>query len=160
MTTIELITPIEAPVETCFQLSLSIDLELKAAQAQHIRAVSGVTSGIIGPGQRVEWKTKQFGITVSHVSEITGFHPPLFFQDRMVEGIFRFFQHDHFFQPLGANKTEMRDLLRFSMPLWLMGAISERLIVRSRLKHLLLTRNRFIKETALATNAPARLKHI
>jgi hypothetical protein len=42
----------------------------------------------------------------------------------------------------------MRDLLRFSMPLWLMGAISERLIVRPRLKHLLLLRNRLIKETA------------
>jgi hypothetical protein len=51
MTTIELIPPIEAPIEVCFQLSLSIDLELRAAQAQHVRAVSGVTSGIIGPGQ-------------------------------------------------------------------------------------------------------------
>jgi hypothetical protein len=79
MSTIELITLIEAPVETCFQLSLSIDLELKAAKAHHIKAVSGVTSGIIGAGQRVGWETKQFGITVSHVSEITGFEQPLFF---------------------------------------------------------------------------------
>jgi ligand-binding SRPBCC domain-containing protein len=158
MTTIELITPIEAPVETCFQLSLSIDLELKAAKAHQIRAVSGVTSGIIGPGQRVGWKTKQFGITVSHLSEITGFQHPLFFQDRMVEGIFKSFQHDHFFQSLGANKTEMRDLLRFSMPLWLMGAISERLIVRPRLRYLLLLRNHLIKETARGTNTRARPK--
>jgi ligand-binding SRPBCC domain-containing protein len=66
----------------------------------------------------------------------------------MLEGIFKSFQHNHFFRPLGANKTEMRDLLRFSMPLWLMGAMSERLIVRPRLKHLLLLRNRLIKETA------------
>jgi ligand-binding SRPBCC domain-containing protein len=112
MTTIELTTWIEAPVETCFQLSLSIDLELKAAKAHHIKAISGVTSGVISAGQRVGWKTKQFGITVSHVSEITGFQQPLFFQDSMVKGMFKSFQHDHFFQPLGSSKTEMRDLLR------------------------------------------------
>jgi len=150
MTIIEQVTLIEAPVETCFQLSLSIDLELKAAKAHHIRAVSGVTSGIIGPGQRVGWKTKQFGITISHMSEITGFQQPLFFQDRMVKGMFKSFQHDHFFQPLGVNKTQMRDLLRFSMPFWLMGTISERLIIRSRLIQLLQLRNDLIKETAEA----------
>jgi ligand-binding SRPBCC domain-containing protein len=156
MTTIELTTLIEAPVETCFQLSLSIDLELKAAKAHDIRAVSGVTSGVINAGQRVGWKTKQFGITVSHVSEITGFRRPLFFQDSMVKGIFRSFQHDHFFQSLGANKTEMRDSLRFSMPFWLMGAISEKLIIRSRMSQLLLLRNSLIRETAEAMTSSGR----
>lgn len=77
MTTIQLTTLIHAPVETCFQLALSIDLELEAAKAHNLRAVGGVTSGA---GQRVKWKTKQFGITVSHVSEITGFQEPLFFR--------------------------------------------------------------------------------
>jgi len=151
MSSIELITLIDAPVETCFHLSLSIDLELKAAKAHQIRTVSGVTSGMIGAGQRVGWKTKQFGITVSHVSEITGFQQPLFFQDSMVNGIFKSFQHDHFFQSLAVNKTEMRDSLRFSMPIWLMGAVSERLIMRSRLIRLLQLRNNLIKETAEAT---------
>jgi ligand-binding SRPBCC domain-containing protein len=151
MTTIELITLIDAPVETCFQLSLSIDLELKAAKAHDISAVSGVTSGIIGAGQRVGWKTTHFGITVFHMSEITGFQQPLFFQDRMVEGMFKSFQHDHFFKPVGASKTEMRDLLRFSMPFWLMGSISERLIMQSRLMGLLRERNEMIKEAAETT---------
>lgn len=150
MTTIEVTTFIDAPIETCFELSLSIDLELKAARAHHIRAVSGVTSGIIGPGQRVGWKTKQFGITISHMSEITGFREPHFFQDRMVQGIFKSFNHDHFFQPLDGNRTEMHDVLSFSMPLWLMGAAAERLVMRPRLMHLLKLRNSLIKETAEA----------
>ena len=148
MTVIELITVIDAPIETCFELSLSLDLELKAARAHHIRAVSGVTAGIIGPGQQVVWKTKQFGITVSHMSEITGFQRPHFFQDSMVRGIFKAFQHDHFFQSLGVRQTEMRDRLSFSMPFWLMGIISERLVMRPRLIHLLELRNNLIKETA------------
>ena len=69
----------------------------------------------------------------------------------MVEGIFKFFQHDHFFQSLGTNKTEMRDMLRFSMPFWLMGAIAERLVMRPRLMRLLQLRNNMIKVTAKAT---------
>jgi ligand-binding SRPBCC domain-containing protein len=151
MTTIELTTLIHAPLKTCFQLSLSIDLELEAARAHHLKAVGGVRSGIIGAGQRVKWKTRQFGITVSHMSEITGFQEPLFFQDRMIEGMFKSFQHDHFFQPVGDNDTEMRDLLRFSMPFWLMGTISERFVVRTRMLHLLRLRNNLIKETAEAS---------
>jgi ligand-binding SRPBCC domain-containing protein len=150
MTTLELTTLIHAPVETCFQLSLSIDLELEAAKEHCLRAVGGVTSGIIGAGQRVKWTTKQFGITVSHVSEITGFQEPVFFQDSMITGIFRSFQHDHFFQPLGVHDTEMRDLLRFSMPFWLMGTTSERFVIRSRMLHLLRLRNSLIKATAEA----------
>jgi ligand-binding SRPBCC domain-containing protein len=149
MTAIELTTVIEAPVETCFQLSLSIDLELQAASAYRIKAVSGVTSGTIGAGERVGWETRQFGIDVSHVSQITGFERPLFFQDTMVKGMFGCFQHDHFFKPLGANRTEMRDSLRFSMPFWLMGRIAERLIVRPRLMQLLRSRNRLIAEKAM-----------
>jgi ligand-binding SRPBCC domain-containing protein len=153
MTTIELTTFIHAPVETCFQHSLSIDLELEAARAYSLRAVGGVTSGTISAGQRVKWKTKQFGITVSHVSEITGFQEPLFFQDSMIKGIFKSFQHDHFLQPLGVNNTEMRDLLRFSMPFWLMSAISERVVMRSRMMHLLRLRNSLIKATAESADA-------
>ena len=130
---------------------MNIELEIRAARANHLRAVGGVTSGIISAGQRVKWKTKQFGVTVSHQSEITGFQEPLFFQYSMISGIFKSFQHDHFFQPVGVNNTQMGDLLRFSMPAWLMGTISERLVIRSRLLHLLHLRNNLIKQTAEAT---------
>jgi len=148
MTLIELTTSIAAPVETCFRLSLNIDLELKAAKSHCMGAVSGVTSGSIGPGDRVGWETRQFGIVVSHMSEITAFSPPVFFEDRMVKGLFQSFQHEHFFRVLSPNKTEMRDVMRFRMPLYLLGAISERLVVRQRLIALLKQRNRVIKETA------------
>jgi ligand-binding SRPBCC domain-containing protein len=154
MTTIDLVTLIHAPIDTCFQLSLDIDLEIKAARAHYLRAVRGVTSGMIGPGQRVKWKAKQFGVTVSHVSEITGFQAPQFFRDSMIAGVFKSFQHDHFFQPVGVDYTEMRDLLRFSMPFWLMGTLSERLLIRSRMLSLLRLRNDLIKEAGTSRGIP------
>lgn len=148
MNVIELRTSIAAPIETCFDLARNIDLELRALQSYGLRAVSGVVSGLIGPGERVGWETRQFGIKVLHTSEITRFQLPAFFQDTMLAGIFRSFQHDHLFSTNRNGRTEMRDIVRFSMPLWLMGSFSERLIVRNRLMRLVRERNDLLKIVA------------
>ena len=145
-------TQVCAPIDRCFDLSLSIDLELEAARDFKIRAVGGVTAGVIGLGQRVRWETKQFGIRVIHESEITRFERPNYFQDRMVRGVFRSFEHDHFFHRIDHEVTEVRDVVRFRMPFRLLGPISERLIVGPRLKRLITERNRAIKQHAEAQN--------
>lgn len=147
---IEIVTLIQAPIDRCFDLSLSIDLELEAGKHHNIRAVSGITTGTIGPGQRVRWKTRQFGISVWHESEITEFDRPKYFQDTMIDGVFRMFQHNHYFRGVDPGTTEMRDVVHFSMPVWLLGSIVERLIVRPRLMRLIEERNRLIKMHAEA----------
>lgn len=75
----------------------------------------------------------------------------LFFQDTMVKGLLRSYRHDHFFRALSGDRTEMRDVLWFSMPFWLLGVLSERVVMRSRLTMLLKQRNQVIKETAEAS---------
>lgn len=149
---IELQTVINAPAETCFRLSLSIDLELEAARSFDVAAIGGVTSGSIGLGERVTWKSKQFGITVCHTSEITRYNSPNHFRDEMVRGIFRMFAHDHYFtaQP---SQTVMRDVVRFCMPFWLMGRLSEQLFAKPRLLMLLRRRNELIKKNAEGLSA-------
>jgi ligand-binding SRPBCC domain-containing protein len=148
MTTIHATTTIGAPIEACFDLSLSIDLELTSAQQYGIKAVGGITNGFIGLGERVTWKAKQFGIWVTHTSEITRLEPPSYFQDAMVRGIFCSFKHDHFFRRVNPNRTEMRDELHFSMPSYLLGTMTEHLLVKRRLANLLATRNALIKQAA------------
>jgi ligand-binding SRPBCC domain-containing protein len=148
MTTIQLSTIIDAPIEVCFHLSLSIDLELSSARKYEIKAVGGVTQGSIGLGERVTWKSRQFGIWVAHTSEITRLEPPTYFQDAMVHGLFRSFKHDHFFRGANSDCTEMRDELHFSMPAYLLGTIAEHLLVKRRLTELLATRNALIKLNA------------
>jgi ligand-binding SRPBCC domain-containing protein len=139
-----------APIDRCFDLSLSIDLELEAARDFKIRAVGGVTRGVIGLGQRVRWEAEQFGMRITHESEITGFERPNYFQDRMIRGVFSSFEHDHFFHRVDHKVTEMRDVVRFRMPLRWLGPISESLVVRHRLKQLIAERNRVIKQHAEA----------
>jgi ligand-binding SRPBCC domain-containing protein len=148
MTTIEAITIMNAPIEAVFRASLSIDLELSAAKNYGIRAVAGVTSGFIGAGQRVTWQVKQFGVRVTHTTEITGFDAPSYFQDRMVQGMFRSFCHDHFFLALDTGQTEMRDRVRLSMPFFMGGKLAEILFVKRRLVTLLYKRNVAIQNAA------------
>jgi ligand-binding SRPBCC domain-containing protein len=148
MTTIEITTLMKAPIAKCFDLSLNIDLEKEAGKGHQLQPIGGRTSGIIGSGERVRWKAKQYGFWVTHTSEITAFDAPVFFQDSMVQGIFRSFQHNHYFRALDPEKTEMRDMLSFSMPLFALGTLSERLIVRRRLFELLTARNRLIQQAA------------
>jgi ligand-binding SRPBCC domain-containing protein len=148
MTTIQAATIIDAPIEMCFHLSLSIDLELSAARRYQIKALGGTTTGSIGLGERVTWKTRQFGIWVTHTSEITHLQPPTYFQDAMVRGLFRSFRHDHFFRLVNPNRTEMHDELHFSLPAYLLGTITEHLLVKQRLTALLEARNTLIKRNA------------
>jgi ligand-binding SRPBCC domain-containing protein len=150
MTRIEAINLIDAPIEACFGFSLSIDLELAAGISYGIEAIGGVTTGTIGPGERVTWRAKQFGVWVKHTTEITRYEAPAYFQDSMMQGLFRFFQHDHFFRSIGPRRTEMRDQIRFGMPVLLLGMITERLVVKRRLTAMLLQRNTLIRQHAEA----------
>ena len=60
METIRLATWIDAPVERCFLLSLSVDLHVASARSQE-KAVEGVTAGLIGEGDTVTFQGHDFG---------------------------------------------------------------------------------------------------
>jgi hypothetical protein len=57
------------------------------------------------------------------------------------------FGHDHLFRIVQGAQTEICDILRFSMPLCLLGLASEKLLVKRRLRPLIEERNSLIKAT-------------
>lgn len=140
-------TWIDAPVERCFYLSLSIDLHQHSTGQTRERAVAGVTSGLIGPDERVTWQGKHFGFTLRHTSEITAYDPPVFFENSMVSGVFHSFRLQHrFIFENGVTKTE--DRLDFAAPLQLLGRIAEALVLRRYMRGFLRERNAYIKRVA------------
>jgi ligand-binding SRPBCC domain-containing protein len=141
-------TKIAAPPERCFLLSLSIDLHLASTATTGERAIAGVTQGIIGQGETVTWQGRHFGLTLRHKTLITQYDRPRHFQDVMVEGLFRSFVHDHFFEPSSDNITTMRDELRFAAPLPPLGWIAEKLVLRGHLTQFLTARNDTIRRVA------------
>jgi hypothetical protein len=75
----------------------------------------------------------------------------------MVQGIFRFMQHDHFFRELSRDETEMRDVFRFASPIPVLGRLAEILVLRRYIHSLLSERNTVISEIAESNDWPAYL---
>jgi ligand-binding SRPBCC domain-containing protein len=144
---LELVTEIAAPLERCFDLSRSIDLHVRSVGWTGERAIAGVTSGLVGPGQEVTWSGRHFGLQMRHSSRITEYTRPTFFRDEMIKGQFRSFCHDHFFDGRGTI-TLMRDVVQFEAPLCLVGLIAEKLVLRNYVEELLIKRNRHIRLVA------------
>jgi ligand-binding SRPBCC domain-containing protein len=147
METIRLATWIDAPVERCFLLSLSIDLHVASLGRTKERAIDGVTAGLIGEGETVTFQARQFGLRLRHTSRIEVLRPYSYFRDVMVAGFFRHFEHDHHFAPLDDG-TRMRDEIRFSLRWGPFGRLASKLLVRRRLISLIAERNAAIKQVA------------
>jgi ligand-binding SRPBCC domain-containing protein len=150
MVRFESITAIHAPIERCFDLARSVEVHLAGNVhcGETAVALSGVTSGLVGMGQRITWRAKHFGVWHNVTSEITGMDRPVWFQDTMVDGIFRFMQHDHFFKPLSADVTEMKDVFCFAAPLPVLGSLAEVVLLRRYMRALLDERNAVLKQIA------------
>lgn len=148
MQTITVETRIAAPPERCFLLSLSIDLHMQSTAPTGERAIAGVTHGLIGLGERVTWEGRHFGLKLRHETLITGYERPRHFQDVMVNGAFRRFVHDHYFETARDGGTSMRDVLRFTAPLGPLGSIAELLVLKRYLRRFLVERNQAIRRVA------------
>jgi ligand-binding SRPBCC domain-containing protein len=144
---LEFVTQIAAPRDRCFDLSRSISLHLRSVEWSREKAIAGVISGLIGPGQYVTWRGRHFGLQMEHSSRITQYERPTFFRDEMIQGQFRSFRHDHFFEDRGAV-TLMKDVVQFEAPLGLLGWTAERLLLRSYIEKLFNKRNAHIRSVA------------
>ncbi len=148
MQLITLQTRIAAPPDRCFLLSLNIDLHKESTAQTSERAIAGVTHGLIGPNQTVAWQGRHFGFMLTHDSLISQYARPQHFQDIMQRGMFKSFEHDHYFEPLPDGTTLMRDELRFTAPLGPLGWLAETLVLRRYLTGFLIERNHLIKAVA------------
>lgn len=140
-------TLIRAPIARCFDLARSVEAHLAGNVHWGEAAVAegGITSGLVGLGQRVTWRAKHFGVWHRLTSEITAMDPPAYFQDTMVAGAFRSMQHDHAFRTLSSEMTEMADVFLFAAPLPVLGRLAEILILRRYMQRLLRERNSVLK---------------
>jgi ligand-binding SRPBCC domain-containing protein len=147
VTILRLETLIDAPQERVFDLACSIDLHQTSMAAHGERAVAGVTHGLIGLGESVTWRARQFGLPVQLSSRITSFDRPHHFRDEMVTGPFKRFSHDHIFE-LASSGTLMRDVFDYEAPLGALGKLADWLFLTSHMTRLLKSRNMVVKAVA------------
>ncbi|MDC0720924.1 SRPBCC family protein [Nannocystis bainbridge] len=147
MPVIELVTPIHAPIERCFDLARSVEVHLAGAGETGERAVAGVVRGLLGPGDEVTWRARHFGVWQLLTSRITVFERPRRFRDSMTRGAFARFDHDHLFEA-DADRTIMRDRFDFTSPLGPLGRLADALVLTRYMRGFLVERNRMLREIA------------
>jgi ligand-binding SRPBCC domain-containing protein len=149
MDTIRLETWIDAPVERCFLLSLSVDLHLASARSSREHAVEGVTTGLISEGEMVTFRGRHLGLKLRHKSRIEVVRPYSYFRDVMVSGVFSHFEHEHHFAAMDDG-TRLRDEIRFTAPWGAIGRLATKILVKRHLTSFLLERNAGLKIRGLA----------
>jgi ligand-binding SRPBCC domain-containing protein len=140
-------TRVAALPSRCFDLARDVDLHQRSTAASRERAVGGVTSGLLGPGDEVTWQATHFGVRQRLTSRITEFDRPSRFVDEMVRGAFRRFRHEHQFLAVDGG-TEIIDIFDYTSPLGPLGWLADVLFLRQYMTRLLRERNAFLKREA------------
>jgi ligand-binding SRPBCC domain-containing protein len=140
-------TRVAALPSRCFDLARDVDLHQRSTAASRERAVGGVTSGLLGPGDEVTWQATHFGVRQRLTSRITEFDRPSRFVDEMVRGAFRRFRHEHQFLAVDGG-TEIVDIFDYNSPLGPLGWLADVLFLRQYMTRLLRERNAFLKREA------------
>ncbi len=147
MASIFLTTLINAPVETCFDLSRDVGVHLLSTAKTKERVVAGRSSGLCEQGDVITWEAIHFGIKQQLTVKILQLNFPFSFEDEMVKGAFAYMNHKHRFEPSG-NGTKMTDEFIFKAPLGILGIIAEKVFLKRYMTQLLKERNNLIKKIA------------
>ncbi|WP_394552197.1 cyclase [Agromyces sp. MMS24-JH15] len=123
---------------------MSIDVHKASMRRSRERAIGGVTSGSIGPGEEVTWLAWHFGVPIRMTSRITEYERPVRFVDEQARGPFAWFRHEHRFEP-SADGTLMLDDVSFAAPLGWLGRLVEPALGRY-LRHLIDVRNAHLRD--------------
>lgn len=147
MTTIRLITKINAPIQIVFDVSRNIDVHQLSTFQSNEKAIAGITSGLINLNETVTWKGKHFGIYLKHKSKITEMEIPNYFVDEMEKGHFKSFRHEHTFVTKNGI-TVMIDNLQYETPYGIFGRFFDKFLLEKHLTNFLLKRNEILKNLA------------
>lgn len=156
MPTIRLVTDINVPIETCFDLARDIGLHTRTVRGSRERAVAGCVRGRLGAGEWVTFEARHFGVRQRLTAHVTAFEPPFLFADEMTRGAFASLTHRHEFTATPDGGTHMTDMLQFTSPLGVLGRLAEWLFLTRYMRRFLLGRNRELKRIAEAGAGRAR----
>lgn len=147
MTTIHLSTKIKSSKQVIFDLSRNIDVHKLSTAKSKETAIDGITSGLINKGETVTWRGKHFGFYLTHKSIISAMEIPSYFVDKMVEGKFKSFKHEHSF--IEENGFIMMiDKIEYQTPYGIFGKLFDVLFLKKHLTNFINKRNSVLKELA------------
>jgi len=131
MTVITLHTKIHSTVEEAFKLSLDIDFHKKTASQTNEEAIA--------------WRGKHFGVFLTHTSIISAYEASSYFVDEMIEGRFKSFRHQHYFEQK-EDGVHMKDVITYQTPYGIFGKLFDKLLLKKHLTDFIENRNSILKK--------------
>ena len=128
MTRIELETLITSQIHICFDLSRSVELHQISTASTKEKAISGRIKGLCDKGDVITWRAKHFGFYQKLTMTITEMNPPVFFEDIMLQGIFKSIRHRHYFYQQ-HEIVLMKDVFEYEVPFGILGSIFNKLVL-------------------------------
>lgn len=147
MSVINLETRINASAQTCFDLARTVEAHTDSLAHTKEKAIAGRTSGLFELNDWVTWEANHFGIRQHLTVKITRMEPYTMFEDKMVKGAFKSFEHQHYFERQG-DYTIMKDVFSYEVPGWIFGKMVDSIVLKRYMTKLLQTRNEALKRQA------------
>lgn len=101
------------------------------------------------PGALIDYQLSLYGVPLSWRTRIETFDPEDSFTDVQLSGPYRSWHHRHEFKD-DAGGTEMRDVVRYELPLGPLGTLARALFVRRSLDRIFDHRRQVIAEVFAA----------
>ena len=147
MPTIHIETTIKADIQIVFDLARSVDLHKISTAHTNEEAIAGRTSGLVELNDQITWRAKHLGVRQKLTSLITALEKPTYFEDVMVKGAFKRFNHEHFFSEKNGVVI-MEDIFDYEAPLGILGKLADVFFLKKYMTDFLGKRNQIIKEFA------------
>ncbi|MFK7898165.1 MAG: CDP-paratose 2-epimerase [Myxococcota bacterium] len=96
-------------------------------------------------GALIEYSLSLYGVPFSWLTEISVWEPGVRFIDQQIAGPFKVWHHEHCFESLGADKSRIRDQVRYVLPFEPFGKIAHPL-VRTKLDRIFSYRTDKVRE--------------
>ena len=127
------------------------------AEARNLEAITPpwLAFRVLGPGAiamhagtLIEYRLRLHGVPLRWRTRIAVWEPPLRFVDVQVSGPYALWEHTHTFEPLGGGAVAIRDRVRYTLPLGVLGRLAYALFVRRDLDRIFAYRARAVAALA------------
>jgi len=100
---------------------------------------------LMAVGTEIEYRVRWRGVPVRWLTEILEWQPPVRFVDLQLRGPYAYWHHTHMFETEGSG-TCIRDVVRYRLPLGILGTAMHNLTVRRDLQAVFDYRERRVDE--------------
>jgi ligand-binding SRPBCC domain-containing protein len=130
---------IRAPIEICFDLARDVGVPTQTTWKTRVKAVAGLTGGLLQEGDTVTWEAVHFGFKQRHTARVIFMEKPNSFVEVMVKGAFRSFIHIHQFIE-EEDGTTMLDHFQYNSRFGPIGVLIDKLFLEKYMAKLIVFR--------------------